>query len=171
MFFELLGVVFAGLAGGGVAALARRAVRALPAWAIPIGAGGAMLLAAVSLEYAWYGRTAAALPETVEVAVVNESRMPWRPWTYAAPYVDRFVAVDRGSVLTSRAVPDRRVADVFLFARWNPTRQVRVAFDCAAGRQAPLVGEARVTPEGRVEGVTWRDTGLDDPVTRLACTA
>jgi hypothetical protein len=171
MFYELIGVVFAGVAAGGVASLLRRPVRVLPGWLVPLAAGGAMLLTAISLEYSWFGRTIAGLPEGVEVALTNESRAPWRPWTYVAPYTDRFVAVDRATVLTSRTVEGQRVAEVFLFARWNPTRQVRVAFDCAAGRQAPLVGGATISAEGRVDGVAWRETGLDDPVTRMACAA
>lgn len=171
MFYELLAVVFAGLAAGGVASVLRRVVRAAPGWIIPLAAGGAMLLTAVSLEYAWYGRTAGALPERVAVAMTNESRVPWRPWTYVAPYVDRFVAVDRGSVLTSRSLPDQRVADVLLFARWDPPRQLRIAFDCAGNRQAVLMEGATITPEGTVEGADWRRTGPDDPVTRLVCAA
>lgn len=171
MFFELLGVVFAGVAAGGIASILRRFVRALPRWAIPLAAGGAMILAAVSLEYTWYGRTTAALPGSVEVAVANESRAPWRPWTYLRPYTDRFLAVDRASVMTNAGAPGIRIADVILFGRWTPTRRVPAAFDCAEGRRADLVDGASLGPEGAIEGAIWRETGLDDPVTRLACAA
>ena len=171
MIFELLAVVIAGVAGGGVASLARRAVAAIPRWAIPVAAGGTMLGVAVLLEYAWYGRTVEALPDRVEVALTHESRAPWRPWTYLRPYVDRFVAVDRGSALTNPDVPDRRIVDVLVFGRWTPPRRVRSAFDCAEGRRADLLDGVTLGEDGAIEGAAWLDTGLDDPVTRLACAA
>ena len=169
MLLELLAVVFAGLAGGGVASLARRAASALPGWLVPVAAGGAMLAVAVSLEYAWFDRTRGALPPRVEVALTHESRAPWRPWTYLAPFVDRFVAVDEGSILTHEAAPDRRIADVLAFGRWTPPRRVRAVFDCASGRRADLLDGVALGPDGTIENAAWHDTGLDDPVTRLAC--
>ena len=171
MLLELLAVVFAGLAGGGVASLARRLVRALPRWLVPAAAGGAMIAVSVSLEYAWFDRTRDALPPRVEVALTHESRAPWRPWTYLAPFVDRFVAVDAGSVLTHPGAPDRRIVDLLAFARWTPPRRVRAAFDCAEGRRVDLVEGVTLGPGGAIEGAAWRDTGLDDPVTRSACAA
>lgn len=169
MFFELLAVVFAGVAAGGVASLLRRAARAVPRWLIPVAAGGAMLAVSISLEYSWFGRTTAGLPEGVAVALTNESRAPWRPWTYLAPYVDRFAAVDQGSVLTHPQAPGTRIADILLFGRWVPPRRVRAAFDCEAGRRADLMEGASLGANGAIEGADWRETGLDDPVTRLAC--
>ena len=171
MLWELLAVVFAGLGAGGVAHGARRFARALPRWLVPAAAGGAMMAAAVTLEYSWYDRAVEALPPRVGVALAHESRAPWRPWTYVRPIVDRFVAVDGGSVLTHPARPDRRLADVLVFGRWAPPRRVRAAFDCAEGRRADLVEGASLAPGGAIRGARWRDTGLDDPVTRLACAA
>lgn len=171
MIFELLAVVFAGFAGGGMGALARRLVRATPRWIVPIAAGGTMLTAAVSLEYAWFGRTTAALPETIAVAATDEVRAPWQPWTYVVPYVDRFVAVDRGSVLTNPEAPGTRIADVLIFGRWTPPRRVRSAFDCEGGRRADLLDGVTLGEGGAIEGATWLETGREDPVTRLACAA
>ena len=171
MIFEPPAVVFAGLAGGGVASPARRFARALPLWIAPAAAGGAMLATAVSLECAWCGRTVAALPDRVAVAAADESRAPRRPWTHPLPHVDRFVAVDRGSVSTHAEAPDRRIADVVLFARWHPPRRVRAAFDCARGRRADLLDGVTHGEDGAVAGAAWLDTGLDDSVTRLACGA
>ena len=171
MLLELLAVAFAGLAGGGVASLARRLLRALPGWLVPVAAGGAMLAVAISLEYAWFDRTRAALPPHVEVAIPRESRAPWRPWTYLAPFVDGFVAVDGRSVRTHPAKPDQRIVNLLVFGRWAPVRRVPAAFDCAAGRRADLVEGATLGPGGAIGGASWRNTGLDDPVTRLACAA
>lgn len=72
--FELPGLVFAGIAGGGMASLARRLVRRLPGWIVPVAAAGTMILAAVSLEHIWYGRTTAALPPRRGGARAQERR-------------------------------------------------------------------------------------------------
>lgn len=93
MLFELIAVVIAGFAAGGVALILGRAAPAMPAWLVPVIAGGAMLATAISLEYSWYGRTAASLPEGVAVALTRENSALWRPWTYVVPYVDGFIAV------------------------------------------------------------------------------
>lgn len=169
MLFELIAVVVAGFAGAGIALLARRAFSLLPRWLVPLFAGAAMLATAISLEYSWYGRTVAGLPEGVEVGLAHENRAPWRPWTYAVPYVDRFIAVDRRSALTHEAAPGQRIVNLYVFGRWAPTQRVRAVFDCEAGRRADLVAGVRLAEDGAIEGATWHETGLDDPVTRAAC--
>lgn len=169
MLFELLAVVSAGFAGAGIALLARRLVRSAPRWLVPVAAGSAMIALAVSLEYTWFARTRAALPERVEVALAHEARAPWRPWTYVVPFVDRFVAVDRGSVMTHEAVADQRIVDLLIFGRWAPTTRVRSVFDCAAGRRADLVEGVSFGRDGTIDGATWHDMGLADPLVRAAC--
>lgn len=169
MLYELIATIAAGFIGGGVALLARRLIRSLPRWLVPVCAGSAMLIVAVSLEYSWFDRTIDTLPDGVEVALTRESRAPWRPWTYLYPLVDRFVAIDLASTLTHEAAPARRMTDLFVFARWTPPARVRAVFDCEAGRRADLVEGVRLASDGRLKGAVWHDMGLDHPVTRLAC--
>ena len=169
MFFELIAVLSAGLAAAGIVLLARRLVPALPRWLAPLLGGLAMIGTAISLEYSWYGRTEAALPDGVEVALRHENRAPWRPWTYAVPYIDGFIAVDRAGALTHPALEGQRMVDLYVFGRWTPTRHARAVFDCEAGRRADLVAGVTLAEDGSVEGATWHDTGLDDPVTAAAC--
>lgn len=169
MLFELIAVIVAGVAAGGITLVTRRAAPALPRWLVPIAAGGAMLVAAISLEYSWFGRTAAGLPERTEVASKNEARAPWRPWTYIVPYVDRFVVVDRASVRTKAGLEGQRMVDLYLFGRWTPTIRITSVFDCGAGRRADLGPDVSLAEDGSLSGASWIDTGLDDPVTRTAC--
>ena len=169
MLYELIAVVAAGFLGGGLATIARRVLKALPRWSIPVAAGGAMMVVAVSLEYSWFDRTRESLPDGVEVALANESRAPWRPWTYLHPFVDRFIAVDRRSLRTHRAAPDLRMVDLVAFARWTAPQRLGVVLDCDDGRRADLVPGVGLTEDGRLEGATWHEMGPEPPATRIAC--
>ena len=130
-----------------------------------------MMTVAVSLEYSWFERTRDTLPEGVEVALTSESRAPWRPWTYAIPQVDRFLAVDRGSLRTHEAAPELRMVDLLAFARWTPPDRLAVVVDCEEGRRADIVPGVDFTGDGRIEGATWHRMGLDHPVTRIVVRA
>lgn len=169
MFYELIATVAAGFVGAGIALMIRRLLRRLPRWFVPIAAGGAMLTAAISLEYSWFGRTVDGLPEGVEVALTRQNKAAWRPWTYAYPFVDGFIAVDQQSALTHAAAPEKRMVDLLIFGRFTPPSRVRSVFDCANGRRADIIEGARLTDDGDVEGTGWVDTGPDHPVTRAAC--
>ncbi|SFP41372.1 hypothetical protein [Tranquillimonas alkanivorans] len=171
MFLELLGVIFAGASGALVVFAANRATGGrLPRWLMPAVAGLAMIAATISLEYTWYSRTVAALPEGLVIADTVEERAIYRPWTYLAPYTDRFVALDRTSVQTNPDRPGERIANLYFFGRWAPLRQVPVAFDCTRNRRAPLVEGAGIAPDGHIEGAGWMQAPADDPLLAAACT-
>jgi fermentation-respiration switch protein FrsA (DUF1100 family) len=163
MILELIAVVVAGFAGAGVVMLARRlSAGRLPRWLVPMGAGLAMMAAAVSSEYNWYSRTRAALPEGLAVAETIESRAPWRPWSYAVPITDRFVAVDTARMRENDLTEGLYLADLYFFGRWRPITQVQVMVDCTRHRRAdPTMGDG-------AEPV-WRDLGPQDPVIATLC--
>ncbi|MGI3165004.1 hypothetical protein [Pseudooceanicola sp. 200-1SW] len=173
MFFEMIAVIVAGFAGAGLALiLAKASGGRLPRWLIPVAAGAAMIAMAIFNEYDWYPRTVAGLPEGVEVVVTAEESALWRPWTLVAPFTSRFIAVDTQSL---RALPGAgegaaplRVIDIFAFARWQPTRALRVAVDCAGGRRADIGPEVAITDQG-LTGATFRPMGADDPVVAATC--
>ncbi|MFP4275128.1 MAG: hypothetical protein ACLFRU_08890 [Paracoccaceae bacterium] len=163
MFLELIATFVAGLAGAGLAMLVRRISGGrLPRWITPVAAGAAMLGVTISSEYGWYERTRAALPDGFTVARTVEERAWWRPWTLAAPYVERFVVVDRGSIRENSAYPDERLADLYFFGRWSPVRQVELRVDCATGRRA-LPGD------GAGDTVHWQEVGTGDPLVVAVC--
>lgn len=169
MIFELIAVVVAGVAGAGVVLILRRIVPVLPRWLIPVGAGATMLAASISLEYSWFERNSAALPDGVEVATVHENKAFWRPWTYAFPYVDRFIAVDQIGMRQNEAADGQKMTSLYVFGRWTPTRRIRTIFDCEIGRRADLLPGVVLGADGSVPESAWIETGLDDPVTRIAC--
>lgn len=163
MFIEIIGVFVAGFAGAGIAlVLGKLSGGRLPRWSMPIGAGAAMLLAAIALEYSWYDRTADGLPDGMRVAETVTSQAAWRPWTYAFPMTDRFVAVDYATAQTNTQNPDLYLADLYFFGRWRPVTSVEVMIDCAEGRRAdPALGDG--SPP------VWRAVGADDAIVATLC--
>lgn len=120
-------------------------------------------------EYNWYDRTEASLPDGIVVAWKSETAKPYKPWTYAAPQVDRFVAVDTATIRTNDALPDQRMVDLFFFGRWAPARQVRVVLDCAGNRRADLMEGVTMDANGQVEDSAWIKLDTDDPVLLKTC--
>jgi hypothetical protein len=165
MFFTLIAVIFAGLAGAGVMLILRKVLRGrLPGWAVPVGAGAAMLATTISSEYSWYERTVASLPTGVEVLQTRETRAFWRPWTYVVPMVEGFIALDTTKSVANEAAPGLYLVDTYIFGRWKPVTQVQLMIDCPGGRRAdPARGDGGEP--------VWRDVGGDDPILRGVCAA
>lgn len=171
MILELIAVIVAGIATGGVMLLLRRLSRGrLPGWLVPAAAGIAMITVTLTSEYSWYGRSAAALPEGVEVIEQVRQRQGWRPWTYVVPITERFIALDRGTLRQNPSRPGLYLADLYLFARWTAPKWITVAVDCPGERQALLGTEADFGPDGEISGAVWQVTGMDDPLMAALCT-
>jgi hypothetical protein len=172
MFVELVGTFVAGLATGLLYwAVNRTAKGRLPNWGLPVAAGAAMLAATISMEYGWYGRTSALLPEGLDVALTVEDSAPWRPWTYAAPMITRFVAVDEASLRTHPAQPGQRLADLYFYGRWSPVAMMPALFDCAGARRADLIDGVEFGEGGAVTNADWVRLAPDDPVLAAVCAA
>ena len=165
MFFELIAVFVAGFAGAGAFMLLNRILGGrLPRWLVPVAAGAAMIATTISSEYGWYGRTAEALPEGFTVASVHKARAFYRPWTYAAPMVDRFIAVDHGARRANAETEGLYIADLYFFARWQPVQSVEMMVDCVNHRRADPAGGDGGAP-------VWREAGADDPIVAAVCEA
>ncbi len=163
MFVELIAVFVAGFAGAGVMMLlGKLSGNRLPRWLIPVGAGAAMLAAAISSEMSWYSRTASALPEGLEVAQTGTETAFWRPWTYIWPMTDRFVAVDTENLRENSETASLYMADLYFFGRWKPTQAVEIMVDCDGMRRAdPGLGDD--SPP------VWRDVGDEDALVQTVC--
>ncbi|MCF6444220.1 hypothetical protein [Nereida sp. MMG025] len=172
MFFELIGTIVAGVATGLIVWAANRTLKGrLPSWLVPVSAGAAMLIATVSSEYGWYARTQANMPEGFVVAEAIEETAFYRPWTYARPFVSRFVAVDQLSKRTHPDQPDQRIMDLVFYGRWQRTAKIPVLFDCASGARADIVDGVEFGANGEVVNAQWLNVGADDPVLEAACEA
>lgn len=172
MFFELIGTIVAGaVAALLVWALNRTLKGRLPKWLIPAAAGGAMLAATISSEYSWYSRTSALMPKGMIVAQTVEETAFYRPWTFAVPFVSRYVAVDLPSARTHPDQPGQKLVDLVFYGRWTRTAKVPMLFDCAQGRRADVVDGIRFDDGGGVVGAQWFDVAAEDPLLRAACAA
>lgn len=170
MFLELIATFAIGFAGAGVALFANvLSGKRLPRWIVPVMAGGAMISFTIFNEYSWFHRTANALPNSIKIAKTVEQKMAYRPWTYAVPYIDRFIAIDKLSLKQNEKFPNQRILDLLVYGRWAPTSRIRAIFDCKTGRRADLTEGVKFKEDGSLEGAIWYDTGLNHPVTKIAC--
>ena len=117
-------------------------------------------------EYNWFSRTLGTLPDGFVVISQNESTAFYRPWTYIEPFVDRFAAVEPAGVLRNDALPDQRIANVYLFSRWARPASVPVLVDCAGKRRADLIDET----DFDADTADWRSLGETDPLLTTLCT-
>lgn len=171
MFFELIGTILAGVAMALLFWAVNRTVLKgrLPSWLMPVSAGLAMLIAAVSLEYGWYDRTARAMPNGFVVAETVEETAIYRPWTYAVPYTTRYIAVDQASLRTHPEQPNQRILDLWFYGRWSRPAKVPMLFDCGENKRADLVDGVEFGDNGEVLGAEWVTVSASDPVLRTAC--
>jgi len=166
MFLELIATFVAGIGAAGVVLLVNRIFgRRLPGWSMPIAAGATMLAFTIWSEYSWASRTIERLPEGMAVAETFETKAAWKPWTYAAPQVNRLMVVDRGNIRTNPNAPEVRLVDLYLFARWSAPNKVPQLVDCAAGRRADVSDDALADPAR----AKWIDLGADSALVRLSC--
>ncbi|ETX27513.1 hypothetical protein [Roseivivax isoporae] len=164
MVFELMAVIVAGFAGAGAMLVVTQLLRGLPRWLVPLTAGVAMLGTSIALEYGWYARTAAGLPAGVVVAEAASATSWWRPWTYAVPMVERFIALDTGNLHPNAETEGLYMADLYFYGRWRPVQSVQVMVDCPGGRRADPAGGDGGAP-------VWRDVGAGDPIVSAVCGA
>jgi hypothetical protein len=172
MFVELIATIVAGVAAAGAVMLVNHLTgRRLPRWLAPVFAGLAMLVMTVSNEYGWYQRTFNALPEGLVVAQTVDSRAIYRPWTYVAPFVERFVAVDTQTLKTHPERPDVKLAETYFFGRWSPVNRLPVLVDCAEGKRAALTDAFAFENDGTVSGADWVAVPAGDPLLATICGA
>ena len=172
MFLELIATIVAGIAAAGVVMLINKAMRGrLPSWLIPVAAGAAMLGVTIANEYGWFPRTREALPDGFIIAEQVESKALYRPWTYLVPYVERFAAVDGGSLKSHAAQPGWKLADIYLFGRWAPVHRFPVLADCPGARRAALTDGVAFGADGSIDGVDWMPVADTDPILGAICGA
>lgn len=170
MFLELIGTIFAGFAFAGIVMVLNKVTGGrLPRWMTPVAAGLGMIGMTITSEYSWYDRTRDTLPEGMTVIQEVESRAFYRPWTYAVPFVDRFAAIDAGSVRTNEQVPEQRLVELYFFGRWAPVSKLPVVVNCKEFSRANLADGAEFADDGRLLNADWIDVTASDPIVEATC--
>ncbi|HEU0220649.1 MAG TPA: hypothetical protein VFR34_00355 [Paracoccaceae bacterium] len=170
MLVELVSTLALGFGAAGIVLLLNRLLgRRLPRWSLPAAIAFSVIGYQVWLDYSWFGRTAAALPEGMEVTVAVDEPAPWRPWSYFFPQIVRFAAIDAGGARRHEGQPDLRIADLYLFQRRGPAVTVPQLYDCGHGRRADLGDGVAFGPDGAPQGAVWTDLAPDDAALRALC--
>ncbi|MEM6374779.1 MAG: hypothetical protein AAF686_00975 [Pseudomonadota bacterium] len=142
MFLELIATFAAGFGAAGLVLAINIITKGrLPKWAMPVAAGAAMIGVGISNEYSWGARTVGGLPEGVVVVEKVEESNWYRPWSFVVPMTARLVALDTASVQTNSEIADLRLADIYLFARWQPPARVPQLINCTNSMRANATPE------------------------------
>ncbi len=170
MLLHFLATIVLGLGTAGLLMAINVATgKRLPTWLVPAGAGLAMLVFLVSMEYGWVTRTTAGLPEGVEVVSISRESMWYRPWTYLKPLSLRLVAIDTRRNRTHPEQPDQIMTTVMLLGRWMPIREIPVVFDCLGARRADLHAGVELEAGGHLRGADWRRLDPDEAALQTVC--
>ena len=165
MFLELIATFAAGFGAAGVVLLINMMTKGrLPKWVMPVAAGLTMIGVGVSNEYTWGARTEAGMPDGIVVVEEVTERQWYRPWSYAVPLVTRMAALDTASVQTNPDAPEVRLADLYLFARWQPAVKIPQLMHCADKARADVTDATLADPST----AAWQSA--PDAMIAQACT-
>lgn len=143
--------------------------RAVPRWIMPATIGASMIIYSIWNEYTWSDRIQAGLPASVAVVGEGHRTAFWAPWTFIKPVTVRFIALDTRARVRSEQRPELVLTELLLVERWQPTRKVAVAFDCAQNKRADLSSGATLRPDGTLLGTQWQSMETNNPMLRAAC--
>lgn len=172
MALELFAAIVAAVALGGIVHLLRRLTGSrLPKWAVTVAGGVGLIGTTIYLEYDWFNRVSAELPDGVEVVWQAEEVMTLRPWTLVAPITTKFIAMDVRQIVRHPNNDDLRMAKVFNFGRWRPVTDALMVFDCAQHRQILISEGVEITGDGTLKGAEWVKASDGDRFQTAACRA
>lgn len=170
MFLGYVGAIAGGLGLAAMLLVISKTFRLkLPRWMYPATAGLGMLLLTIHIEYSWFDQVRSSLPEEIEVVETFDYSVPYQPWTYLAPRVNRFVAVDHTSARTNPDVENMVLIDVILMERFSPTFVATNFIDCEAGARLLVGDDMALDDNGMPVGDDWAEAGLDDPLIMATC--
>lgn len=167
MIWELIAMLASGAAVAGVVMLLRHiAPKMIPRWVTFAAAALAMVAFSINAEYSWYQRNLTALPDGFEVVITREESAWYRPWTLAQPFTSGFIAVDTATIQTNPALPEARLASIYIFGRDTMLIARPAVFDCAGNRRADISDPGALPTEG-----DWITISEDDPTLKAVCEA
>lgn len=170
MALELVAAIVAAIAFAGVALLIGKVRRRpLPRWVVTAAAGVGLIGTTVWLEYDWFRRVSAQLPENFVVVDAQPQSMPLRPWTYLVPITVGFTALDRARLARHPDDADLVMAPIYGFQRWKNPQNALMVFDCAGKRRVMVVEGMQITPDGTLTGAEWTTIDAEDELQRAAC--
>lgn len=140
-----------------------------PKGLLPLIAGASILGFHIMIEYTWFDRNVAELPDSLVVARTIHDREWWQPWTYIVPKIDRYVAFDAETMRIGGIDGDMAASVFYFVARYNPTLTVRQLYDCTQPRRIDLVGTAPFAEDGAPLEDDWMPIDANDPLRAALC--
>lgn len=172
MIFHLIATVVVGFGSAGIALLIRRFLgRDQYRWLIPAFAGAGMIGYAIFNDYAWAAHSQSTLPDGVIVAAEYPESSFLQPWTYLAPAVQRYAAIDTNSAERLPEAENVVFARVWLFGRWSDPASGPMMFDCAGNRRAALDPDVPLDAKGLPPAEMWTNVEVSDPLLSTMCDA
>ena len=140
MVYEFIATLAAAFGMAGIALIIRHLSKLAgfqaPKWLIPLFAAIGIFAFQIHQEYYWYEQEVAKLPAGVEVVKDIAETSWYRPWSYVTPQVVRFMAADVGQANASKADPQVKLVNIYLFERRMSTKRIPQVIDCGKGRRA-----------------------------------
>lgn len=170
MFWTLLTVIIAGLAGGGIGlALRHLSRKRLPQGVVPVAAGLCMILATIGQEYGWYDGVRRTMPEDLVVISTREQQSWYQPWTFVQPWVRGFISYSPSETVETAAGSGLLAVQLRLQERWQPQMVRPALVDCANNRWTDLTASMQFTETGHPVEAIWREDQGEDPILRAVC--
>lgn len=169
MALELIAALIAAATVGLMAWALRRWFPGLPQWFIPVAAGVGLIGMTVWLEYDWFNRVSAELPEGFEIVNAEATSNPMRPWTYLAPITTSFTALETAKLARHPTQATMVIAPVYGFARWQNPQSGLMVFDCAGNRRTPVTEGMDINEAGQLTGGEWVAAEDKDELQEAAC--
>lgn len=170
MFLGYIGAIAGGISLAAVLLIISKTFRLnLPRWLYPATGGLGMLLLTIHIEYSWFNQVRSTLPDEIEVVETFDYSVPYQPWTYLAPRINRFVAIDHTTARTNPDVENFVLIDVILMERFSPTFVATNFVDCQAGARLLVGDDTQLDENGLPLDGDWSSVGLDDPLVAAAC--
>jgi hypothetical protein len=170
MFLVLIAALSSAFAGAGIAYGLRRLIgERIPKWFVPAGAGLAMILTTISLEYSWARGVMATLPSDTVMIATREQRAAWQPWTYVKPWIKGFVAVTPSETVETVEGSGQWVVQTRLHERWQPAIIKPILVDCTTPARAEIFPTTSFDADGRAENADWLAVSPDDPLIAVVC--
>lgn len=170
MFWTLISVFIAGLAGAGIGMVLRHLTRQrLPKGIVPICAGLAMILATIGQEYGWENGVRSTMPADLVTVSTREQQAWYQPWTYVRPWVRGFMAYSPAETVEVSEGSGILAVQLRIQERWHPQTIVPILVDCPARRWADVTPEVSFPETGAPQGAAWREAGPEDPIVSTIC--
>lgn len=170
MALELIAAIVAAMGGAGLALLLRKLSGGrLPKWIVTFAAAAGLITVTLVLEYDWYPRTSAKLPEGFVIVETQTSSQALRPWTFVRPLTTSFLAMDRTKLAQHPERAELKVAPLFAFARWRNPQSALMVFDCAGLRRVYVTEGMQIGADGQLTGAEWTQLETEDALQKAAC--